>query len=89
MLITAAVKSSTTFTALVDLEVYDPSWRKVFQQFWDNQPFMAGQTLTQSGTWSVPITATGGTYMVMVGEFSVGWGTLYNWNANAATVAVN
>jgi hypothetical protein len=76
-------------TALIDLEIYDPSWHKAFQQFWDNQPFMAGQTLTHTSTWSVPVTATVGTYTVMVGEFSAGWGTLYNWNANAATIGVN
>jgi hypothetical protein len=71
------------------MEVYDASWRKVFQQSWDNQSFSAGQPVTFTGTWSAPVTATTGTYTVMIGVFSPGWGTLYNWNGNAATFGVS
>jgi Intracellular proteinase inhibitor len=87
--ITTAVTSATAAKALVDVEVYDPSWHKVFQQFWDNQSFAAGQTLTYQSSWTVPGTAATGTYTVMVGVFSPGWGTLYNWNSSATHVTVS
>ncbi|MBV9896718.1 MAG: PQQ-binding-like beta-propeller repeat protein [Chloroflexi bacterium] len=86
--ITSSVTSSQALHALVDVEVYDPSWNKVFQQFWDNQSFAAGQTLTFTSTWPVAATAPLGKYTVMIGVFSPGWGTLYNWNGAAATFAV-
>jgi hypothetical protein len=85
----STVTRSQTGSVLIDVEVYDASFNKVFQQFWDNQPFLAGQTRTFVGTWSAPATAATGTYTVMVGEFSNGWGTFYNWNANAATFNLN
>src|SRR5206468_7133136 len=44
--ITSMVTSSQASTVLVDVEVYDPASTKVFQQFWDNQAFSAGQTRT-------------------------------------------
>jgi hypothetical protein len=86
--ITASITSATATSALVDVEVYDPSWHKVFQQFWDNQSFSAGQTRTFTASWSVPTSAATGNYTVMIGVFSTGWGTLYNWNGNAATLTI-
>jgi hypothetical protein len=86
--LTVSVRSATASSALVDLEVYDASFTKVFQQVWDNQAFSANQTLTYSTTWAVLSAAPAGTYTVMVGVFSPGWGTLYNWNGSATTVTV-
>ncbi len=86
--ISVSVKSTTAIAALVDVEVYDPSWNKVFQQYWDNQTFTSGQTRTFAASWSVPATLVTGNYTVMVGVFSTGWGTLYNWNGNATTVKI-
>jgi len=87
--LTASVKSNTAISALVDLEVYNASGAKVFQQAWDNQSFSAGQTLNLTATWPVPASATPGTYKVAIGVFTPGWGTLYSWNGSAATVTVN
>jgi hypothetical protein len=86
--IIASVESVTVTSGLVDLEIYDPSWHKVFQQAWDNQSFSAGQTRTFPANWTVPTTLVPGTYTVMVGVFSTGWGTLYNWNGNATTLTI-
>ena len=86
--ITTVVKSNTAISALVDLEVYDASGAKVFQQWWDNRAFSAGGTLTLSTTWAVPVSAVTGAYTVVIGVFSPGWGSLYSWNSNAAGVAV-
>jgi hypothetical protein len=72
----------------VDIEVYNPSGSKVFQQFYDNQTFSAGQQRSYSSSWSVPTTAAQGTYTVKIGVFRVGWDTLYSWNNNAAQFVV-
>jgi hypothetical protein len=86
--ITTSVTSSAASTALVDLEVYDPTGAKVFQQYWDNQSFGAGQTRTFSSSWQAPSTAALGTYNFAIGVFSPGWGTLYSWNGSAGSFAV-
>ncbi|MGI9146849.1 MAG: hypothetical protein ACR2IK_09920 [Chloroflexota bacterium] len=86
--LTARVRSNTAISALVDLEVYDASGTKVFQQAWDNRSFSAGQTRSLTATWQVSADANSGRYTVMIGVFSPGWGTLYSWNASAATVSV-
>jgi len=77
----------TASTALIDVEVYDPTGARVFQQVWDNQPLKAGQTRFKT-TWSVPSTAVAGTYTVKIGVFSPGWGPLQNWNNQAAVFTV-
>jgi hypothetical protein len=87
--ITAAVKSSGAMKLLVDIEVYSPSGQKVFQQFWDNQSFSAGQQRTFSVGWSVPATSATGTYNIKIGLFSAGWGTMYHWNDNAGRLNVS
>src|SRR5215207_8676418 len=87
--ITAAVKSSDTMKLLVDLEVYSPSGQKVFQKFWDNQSFTAGQQRTFSIDWTVPANSATGAYRIKIGLFSVGWGTMYHWNDNAGTLNVS
>src|SRR5262249_8457727 len=61
---------------------------KVFQQFWDNQAFTAGQTRTYTATWQVPSGAVFGSYAMDVGVFSPGWGTLQNWNGSAGGLQV-
>jgi hypothetical protein len=42
--VTASVRSDTTRRALIDVEIYDRSGRKMFQRYWDNQSFTSGQT---------------------------------------------
>jgi hypothetical protein len=86
--ITSSVTSSKASNALVDVEVYDPAGTRVFQQFWDNQAFTAGQTRTFPSTWQVPAGAALGTYSITIGVFSPGWGTVYNWNAAAGSFGV-
>jgi hypothetical protein len=85
---TLSAKSIPSSDVLVDLEVYTSAGTKVFQQFWDNQSFTAGQTRTYSTTWSVPATAAPGSYRVGVGVFSRGWGHTYTWVNTAASVTV-
>ncbi|HEX8968771.1 MAG TPA: hypothetical protein VF937_12875, partial [Chloroflexota bacterium] len=86
--ITTSVTSSQASIVLVDVEVYDPSNLKVFQQYWDNQSFSAGQTRTYVANWVIASTAASGAYTVDVGVFAPGWGTVYSWRAGAASVSV-
>lgn len=86
--LSANVTSGETTRALVDIEVYDPNGRRVFQSFYDNRSFVAGTAQTIASEWRVPSKAARGTYTVMVGVFSPGWGTLYDWNAAAGTFTV-
>jgi hypothetical protein len=87
--ISTSVSSSQASTVLVDVEMYDPSGTKVFQQAWDSQAFSPGQTRTYSSSWQVATTAAVGTYTVKIGVFNPGWGQLLSWNNGAATVGVS
>jgi hypothetical protein len=86
--ITSTVSVSQAETDLIDVEVYDQAYHKVFQQFWDNQDFAAGQPKSYTSTWSVPAGSTTGTYTVMIGVYHQGWGAAKNWNTNAALFTV-
>jgi len=84
----AIVGSSTDASALVDIEVYNASGVKVYQQFWDAQTFSAGSPRTFTATWRLPTFAAKGTYRVKVGVFGAGWTSLYSWNDGAASFTV-
>jgi hypothetical protein len=86
--VTARVTDSKSTTALVDIEIYDQNWNKVYQRFWDNQSFTANVTRSFGTTWNVPAGAATGTYTVMVGTFGPGWNGAYSWNDNAARFVV-
>lgn len=73
---------------LVDVEVYDTNWNKVCQQYFDSQAFAAGQTRTYTMTCAIPAGAATGTFTVMIGLFSPGWGTNLHWNGAAGSFAV-
>ena len=72
-------------TALIDVEVYDRSGRKIFQKFWDDQSFTAGQVRQLTTPWT---SEAAGAYTVKVGTFSPGWGSLIQWNDTAGAVTV-
>ena len=57
--ITASVKSNTTRTALIDVEIYDQSGRKVFQKYWDNRSLKSGRTHQFSTSWETANVAAG------------------------------
>jgi hypothetical protein len=82
------VKANVAATGLVDVEIYSPSGKRVYQKFWDAQNFAANQTLTLSTGWSLPSNAERGTYTVKVGVFATGWSSLYVWQDSATTFVV-
>jgi hypothetical protein len=86
--ISASITSATRSSALVDIEIYNSANVRVFQYFWNAQAFNAGQPRQFAATWTVPANQPRGSYTVMVGEFSPGWGVLYNWNNHAAVIQV-
>ena len=85
--VTATVKSSTTTSALVDIELYDPSGKKSKQVWFDSQAFTANVARTFAVTWTAPTGPTGN-WTIRIGVFSPGWGTQLAWNAKAATLSV-
>jgi hypothetical protein len=85
--VTATVKSSVATTALVDIELYDPTGKKAKQAWFDSQAFTANVSRTFAVTWTAPTGPTG-TWTVRVGMFTVGWGTQLAWNNKAATLSV-
>lgn len=84
----AQAKPRLATTALIDIEVYDPSGRKVFQQYWDRRSFKADKARSFSALWRVPSSAQKGTYTVKVGIFGVRWNGLEFWNDSATTFTV-
>ena len=87
--ISAAVTSGSAVNVLVDVEVYSPTWSKVYQTWFDSQAFAAGQQRFYPVSWNVPANAATGTYTVMVGIFHPGdWTPNYAWNDHAGTFSV-
>ncbi|MGI9030104.1 MAG: hypothetical protein ACR2HP_08985 [Ilumatobacteraceae bacterium] len=86
--ITARVSSTSTQRALVDVEVYAPDGRQVFQRFWDNRSFTAGRQRSFTASWAVPANAVGGGYAVKVGVFQPGWAGFWHWNDSAGSFTV-
>ena len=86
--VTGRVTASQNATGLVDLEIYDQNWHKVYQRSWDNQAFRAAVANGFSATWTVPSGAVSGKYTVMVGVFAPGWKAAYSFNNGATTFMV-
>jgi len=88
LLVSGFATSSSSVPALVDLEVYSPSGKRVYQKWYDNRAFSAGVTRTFSSYWTVPSSAEKGTYTLKVGVFKVGWAGLLLWNDSAVQFTV-
>lgn len=66
--------------AIVDVEIYNTSGQRVFQQFFEHQAFLTGQTRSYSSTWTPTVA---GQYKVKIGVFNNTWGVNYSWNDGA------
>lgn len=86
--VTATITASRSSTALIDLELYGPTGRKVAQRWWSSVSFAAGVPRTLRWTWYASSTRALGTYTVKVGVFSPGWGSLLSWSNRAALLRV-
>ena len=91
--VTVTVTSAQAATVLVDVEIWTPdNSKRLFVQWWDSQPFRAGETRQFTATWQVQADAPLGTLPIQVGVFTPGtWEPRRAWNAQAGsvTVAVN
>ncbi|MEI7743470.1 MAG: hypothetical protein WCK58_06935 [Chloroflexota bacterium] len=86
--ITATVTASRTTSALLDLEIYGPTGRKVSQKWWAAPSFAAGAPRTFLWTWYVSGTRPFGIYTVKLGVFRTGWSGLLVWRNRAAVFKV-
>lgn len=69
----------------VDLEIYDGSGTKIFQQFFTGQNISS----SQSGHYDISWTPPGqGTYTLKAGVFNSDWTTNYYWNNGVIPLAV-
>ena len=59
---TALVQSATALTTIVDIEIYDPGVNQVYQVWFENQAYAAGQQRSYPVSWQVPTGVVVGTY---------------------------
>lgn len=71
--------------AIIDIEIYDASHRRVHQSFVEQQYLPTNQTRTVPITWTPENT---GTYTVKVGVFKQWWSGLYYWTDTAGSISV-
>ena len=81
--IAVAVTSADARLALVDIEVYDASNRRVLQRFYDAHELPAGQPREFAARFTPP---RPGTYTLKVGVFEPSWASLLVWDDQAATI---
>lgn len=83
------VTSSESAAILVDLEVFDASFKQRAQLIVDPVHVEAGETKRVPIVWNVPASMAEGSYIVSVGIFGSGWNAdIYEWFAGAASIAV-
>ncbi len=87
----ASFKASTAATVIIDMEVYNASGQKIYQQYAASQSFNAGQTRNYTFNWASPSNQAQGEYSLTLGVFSNDnqWSTSYLWQANAFAFAVS
>ncbi|MGE5392577.1 MAG: glycoside hydrolase family 113 [Candidatus Saccharibacteria bacterium] len=85
--VTAQVTNSgqSVSGANVDVEIYNASNQRAFQQIYANQNFNSGQFQAYNFGWTPQAQ---GTYTVKIGVFNGSWTQLYNWQDSAATITV-
>ena len=72
---------------VLDLEVYGPTGKKVFQQA-PTVTLRAGVPSSVTQQYVVPAGAASGSYSFRIGVFGPGWSPLYTWNGNAGSFTV-
>ncbi|HZU14547.1 MAG TPA: hypothetical protein VFB58_17045 [Chloroflexota bacterium] len=73
--------------ALVDFKLYEGS-KKVWQTAQTSVSVPEGASRSVSVAWTVPMSATTGSYVLKVGVFGATWKPLYAWNDAAASFIV-
>jgi hypothetical protein len=86
--IAASVTSAAAASLVVDVEVHDAAEHAVYQAYFEDVAFAAGQTRTFPLAWTVPVGTAAGTYSVQIGVFGRNWGTMYLWDSDAGRIIV-
>lgn len=81
------VTASKSSKALVAIQVFDSTGRKVAERVYDNQSFSQGVARNYSFKL-VASRAARGNFTVKVGVWEPGWGTLLKWDDPAATFSL-
>lgn len=82
------VRSALDTMVLIDFEVFDSKGQRVSQTALDGQPLLAGALASISTTYTLPASLPPGEYVLKVGAFSPGWGTMYAWSDTAGVFVV-
>jgi hypothetical protein len=82
------IVSTQDTSVLVDFEVYDDAGSKVSQTALDNQPLSANAVSALSTTWPLPASLPPGQYVVKIGAFVPGGGTMLAWSDSAGAFIV-
>ncbi|WP_139489388.1 glycoside hydrolase family 44 protein [Brevibacillus dissolubilis] len=82
------VTMSEAASLLIDLEIFDPSLKRVHQSFIDNVNVNANEAKSIPFKWNVPTNLPEGKYTVSVGIFGAGWSKQYKWHAGATFIQV-
>lgn len=85
---TLSVAASDHDRATADLEIFDPTGTKVFQDAWEGEWFRTRTEQTYTTTWDVPDDAIPGEYFVKAGVFDVGWTRLESWTDDAGDLTI-
>ncbi len=84
----AGIKATNAASVVVDMEVYNSTGAKVYQQVASNQSFAANETRNYAFAWATPTNQATGEYTLSIGIFSNDWTTNYTWSSNAASFAL-
>jgi len=85
---TVHITMSCTTTALVDVEIVSSSAR-IADATVNNVSFTAQSARAITASTTIPAGTPAGDYLVTVGVFHDGWGTLYGWNGQATVIRVS
>ncbi|WP_438446397.1 glycoside hydrolase family 44 protein [Gorillibacterium sp. sgz5001074] len=86
--ITTTVQAPESTTVLVDMEIFDSAYKKVYQAFTDHIPVTAGTPKNVPFVWNAPADLPEGSYIISMGVFGESWSTMHKWHAGAATFTV-
>jgi threonine/homoserine efflux transporter RhtA len=86
--VSVRITASRAASALVDVEIYAPTGRRIAQRAWPSVRLTGGVTRSLRWSWYASSTRMPGTYTVKVGVFRAGWAGLLAWNNRAALIRV-
>ncbi len=87
--ISAAVTAHKQATVLVTIEVHDARQSPVARWVFDGEVLSDRQTATYDVQWQAPHDLEPGLYVINVGVFAAGWGSLHHWNEGTGVLLID